>query len=314
MINIDDLFVFIQAAECCNFSETGRNLHLSQPAISQKIHNLQKHFGTKLFVRDGRSMRLTEAGQALKPLARELLSSIRHLDETMFSLQGEVIGEMTIGCSTASGKYLLPGMIASFRKSYPLVRINVQVTSRNSVMEKLLNGDIALGVSSKKIAHAQIEYREFFRDDVILIVPAGHKWVERSKIHPEEILKEPIILREKNAGTREVFMHALMEQDISPDMLNVAMELGNAEAIEMAVEQGIGIAYLSRLAAQRGLELGYISEVPVQGMELVRDIYLARCTRTSATRAQVKFWEFVKDSEMNKTTGLPVINCDQTIS
>jgi DNA-binding transcriptional LysR family regulator len=304
MINIYDLVIFLEAAECGNYSETGRNLHLSQPAISQKIENLEKHFGTKLFVRDGRKMRLTESGQTLKPMAKELIISARRLDETMVSLQGEVVGEMTLGCSTASGKYLLPGLIASFRKNYPLVRINVQVTSRSTVIEKLLSGDYAMGVSSKKIPHRDLEYQEFFRDDVILIVPSGHRWASCSRIHFDEILEEPIILREEAAGTRDVLINSLLEHGISPDMLNVAMELGNAEAIEMAVEQGIGIAFISRLAAARGLELGYIADVDVEGMKLTRDIYLARCKRSPATRAQIEFWDFVKSIESDPLNGI----------
>ena len=293
MLSLYELSVFLEAAECGNFSETGRNLHLSQPAISQKIENLQKHFGTKLFVRDGRSMRLTESGMALRPLAKELITAARRIDETMVSLQGEVIGEMTIGCSTASGKYLLPGLIASFRKSYPNVRINVNVTSRKSVFNKLLGGDVALGISSMKIPHRDLEYKEFFKDDVILIAPAGHQWEDVDSIKPEELMDEPIILREEAAGTRDVFMKAILELGFSPDMLNVAMELGNAEAIEMAVEQKIGVAFISRLAAERGLELGYISEVAVRGLDLTRDIFLTRSKRSPSTRAQIKFWDFV---------------------
>jgi len=210
-----NIYDFLESAECGNFCETGRSLHLSQPAISQKIESLQKHFGAGLFVRDGRTMRLTEAGHALRPMAKELISVAICLDETMFSLQGEVIGEMTVGCSTASGKYLLPGLIASFKSLYPMVRINVQVTSRQSVMTELLNGDVALGVMSKIIHHRELEYKKFFRDDVILIVPAGHKWDGGPTIKAEELLDEPIILREEAAGTREVFMNALHDVGIS---------------------------------------------------------------------------------------------------
>ena len=98
MINLNDLTVFLAAAECGNFSKTGRQLHLSQPAISQKIVSLEKRFGTKLFSRKGRAVRLTEAGQALQPIARELLASSCRLEDSMASLQGEVIGVMNIGC------------------------------------------------------------------------------------------------------------------------------------------------------------------------------------------------------------------------
>lgn len=306
MLNIYDLIVFIEAAECGNFSEAGRSLHLSQPAISQKIENLQKHFGTKLFIRDGRKMRLTEAGQALKPLAKELVHSARRLDETMVSLQGEVIGEMTVGCSTASGKYLLPGLIASFIKIYPNVRINVQVTNRESVLDKLIIGDFALGVSSKQIHHRDLEYHNFFKDDVILIVPKGHRWENMPHIFPEDLLTEPIILREEASGTREVAFNALAERKFYPDMLKVIMELGNAEAIEMAVEQGIGVAFISRLAAQRGLELGYISEIMIDGMTLKRDLFLTRNLRVPSTKAQVEFWNFVKTAKIKIESSLPV--------
>lgn len=304
MVNINELVVFLTAAECGNFSEAGRQLHVSQPAVSQTIDNLQRHFGTKLFMRHGRSVRLTEAGHVLMPMAKELLASVKRLDETMMSLHGEVIGEMNVGCSTASGKYLLPGLIARYRRRFPQVRVNVLVSSRESVLKKLLAGDVALGVSSKKVHHKDIEYEEFFKDEVILIVPADHRWAEYRRIYPDDLLDEPIILREEVAGTREVLMENLRGQDILPEMLNVAMVLGNAEAIEMAVEEGIGVAFISRLAATRGLELGRIVEVQVDGMTLQRCIYLARNSRFPATRSQTEFWEFVISS---KKTLLPIV-------
>lgn len=300
MFNINDLIVFLEAADCGSFSEAGRNLHLSQPAISQKIDSLQKHFRTKLFVRHGRSMRLTEAGQVLKPMAKELIGVSHRLEETMVSLQGEVVGEMMLGCSTASGKYLLPGLIAAFRQLYPLVRINVQVTSRNSVIEKLAVGDVALGISSKRIDQRDLEYRDFFTDDVILIVPANHPWADYARIYPDDLLDEPFILREEVAGTREVLFDALRQRDIYPEMLNVVMEIGNAEAIVMAVEEGIGIAFISRLAAARGLELGKVKEVTVDGMILQRSISIVRNNHIPPTRAQIEFWDFVNSVEGQK--------------
>ena len=313
MFNINDLIVFLEAAECGSYSEAGRILHLSQPAVSQKIDNLQQYFDTKLFVRYGRTMRLTEAGQVLKPMAKELISIAYRLEETMASLQGEVVGEMTVGCSTASGKYLLPGLISAFRDRYPIVRINVQVTSRKSVMDKLLAGDISLGVSSKRIENRYLEYRDFFSDDVILICPAHHPWSEYARIYPDDLLDEPIILREEVAGTREVMFDALRQRDIYPEMLNVAMELGNAEAIVMAVEEGIGVAFVSRLAAARGIELGKVAAVAVDGMSLRRSIYLVRNNRIPLTRAQIEFWEFVgSDEAQDKLTGKlePAVNCE----
>jgi DNA-binding transcriptional LysR family regulator len=297
MFSLNELEIFLTAAEFGNFSEAARRMHISQPAVSQAISSLEKHFGIDLFQRQGRSVRLTEAGQALRPMAQELLSSARRLDETMVSLHGEVIGEINIGCSTTSGKYLLPGLIGRFRDRFPQVRINVLVSSRRSVIERLLSGKVALGISSKRIEHRDLEYQDFFTDEVILIASGSHPWASYRRVYPDDLLDEPIILREDGAGTLEVLYQALLEHDISPDMLNVAMVLGNAEAIELAVEEGLGIAFISRLAAYRCLALGRIVEIKVEGMSMRRDISLVRNRRFPATRAQAEFWDLVGTEE-----------------
>ncbi len=201
---------------------------------------------------------------------------------------------MTIGCTTTSGKYLLPGLIARFRRQFPLVRVNVLVGSRESVLNQVLSGDLTFGVSSKLVYDKDLEYQEFCTDNIILIAPAGHRWARYRRIVPDDLLDEPMISREGTAGTNEILLESLRQHDISPDMLNVAMILGNAEAIEMAVEEEIGVAFISRLAAWRGLELGRIVEIEVEGMELNRKIYMARSMNYPTTRAQGEFWNFVK--------------------
>lgn len=302
MLNLDCLKIFIAVAENESFSEAGRQLHVSQPAVSQTIQGLERELGVQLFNRQG-AVKLTEAGQVLLPMARELLSSAHRVKQTMLSLQEDVIGEMTIGCSTASGKYLLPGMIARFRHKFPNVRINVLVSNRETVIKKLLNGEVSLAVSSKKVDNNELEYQAFFTDIIKLIVPSGHPWAKFGKIYPDDLLDEPMILREEAAGTREVLINWLRQHDISAEMLNISMELGNAEAIEMAVEEGLGVAFVSRLAAARGLALGRVLEVAVEGMDLSRSIYLVHNQQLPLKRAQMEFWEFVKTDQVeNKIT------------
>ncbi len=296
MLDLNALAVFLAAAECKNFSETGRQMNLSQPAVSQNIDALEKTFGVKLFERQGRSVRLTEAGQVLRSMGCELLANARRLEETIASLHEEVAGEMTIGCSTTSGKYLLPGLIARFRKKFPQVRINVHVFGRESVLRRLLAGEISLGMSSKMVENRDLEYQEFYDDQVILIVAAEHPWARYRHIYPDDLLEEPLILREPVAGTYGVVMDGLRQFDISPSMLNIVMELGNAEAIEMAVGEGIGIAFVSRLAAARGLALGRVVEVQVEGMNLNRKIWMARNHALPGSRAQKEFWNFAQES------------------
>jgi DNA-binding transcriptional LysR family regulator len=294
MLNLKELQVFLSAADYSSFSEAARQLHLSQSAVSQLIGSLERQLGTRLFERTGRSVRLTAEGQALRPMARELLASASRVEETILSMQADVAGHLVIGCSTTTGKYLLPGMIAHFRSLHPKARIDVIVSNRTSVITRLIDGEVGLGVSSKRVENRELEYQEFFKDTIILVVPANHRWVRYRKIYPDDLLDEPLILREENAGTIEVLYDGLRKLDIAPEMLTVSMVLGNAEAICMAVEEGIGVAFVSRLAAARSLADGRLAEISVEGLNLQREIYMARNLHVPATRLQAAFWEYTR--------------------
>ena len=300
MVNVQELIVFLAVVETGSFNRAGRRLHLSQPAVSQTIRNLEKNLKTELFVRSGRRVTLAEAGQALIPMAQELVTASKRLKETMSSLSGEVIGEFNIGCSTSAGKYILPRLIARFRSQFPHVRINVLVGDRRRVGSWLQEGRVGVGVSSKELEMRDLQNRVFFIDQVGLIVPAYHRWAEIKQITPDNLLDEPMILREEGSGTYEALVDALRQHEISPDMLNVSMTIGNAEAIEMAVAEGLGAAFISRLSAQRGLELGRVALVEVEGMQVQRNIYCVRNHNLPATRALKEFWDFVETQELDE--------------
>jgi DNA-binding transcriptional LysR family regulator len=228
-------------------------------------------------------------------MAQDTIGTLQRMSEAMNSLEGKVAGDLIVGCSTTSGKYLLPNLVAAFRRDYPLVRVSIKILSRDEVITRLVDERLALGVTSQKIDQRDLEYVPFFEDRVILIVPAQHRWAGFGRALPADIVDEPLIMREERAGTTQVVVEGLAQHNITLDMLNPIMEIGNAEAIEMAVEEGIGIAFVSELAAARGLALGRIRAVDVEGLDLRRTIYLAHNTRHPLTRAQDRFWNFVVD-------------------
>jgi len=295
MAQISELKVFVIAAEELSFSRAAERLHLSQSAVSQNVQSLEREYGVELFERRGRSLRLTMGGQALLPMAQEAIGTLQRMGEAMNGLEGKVAGDLIIGCSTTSGKYLLPSLVASFRRDYPLVRVSIKILSRDEVITRLIDERLGLGVTSLRIEHRDLEYVPFFEDRVILIVPAQHPWAAFGRALPADLVDEPMIMREERAGTTQVVLEGLAQHNITLDMLNPIMEIGNAEAIEMAVEEGIGIAFVSELAAARGLALGRIKAVNVEGLDLRRTIYLARNVRHPLTRAQERFWTFVAD-------------------
>jgi DNA-binding transcriptional LysR family regulator len=292
MINLAELRVFVAAAEENNFSRAAERLDLSQSAVSQNIQSLERAYGVELFVRRGRSVELSEAGQTILPMAREVLNSARLLDDTMRNINSQVGGELLIGCSTSAGKYLMPGLLSMFQQDFPAVRSCVKVMDRNAVLENLLTEAVPLGITSKCFEHRNIECTPIFDDRIILIVPAHPPWTRGESIQPADLLDQPLIIREETSGTREAVVEGLKQHDITYDMLDVKMELGNAEAIELAVERGVGVAFVSEMIAARGLALGHVKKVDVANLDLHRTIFIARRIGYPFTRAQVCFWQF----------------------
>lgn len=225
-------------------------------------------------------------------MARELLTTTHRLEENMALMQGEIKGHFQIGCSTTLGKYLIPQLVANFREHYPHVRIDVLVKGRQTIFDRLTRGDIAFGVSSKRIDHQSLEYVDFCKDEIVLIVPIDHPWARFGEIYCDDLLDMPIILREPSSGTNESLFAALREHDITPDMLNVKMIVGSSEAIAVAVEEKLGIAFVSQIVARRAESIGRIARITVQGLKPYHQIYFARNLNLLLTPSQNTFWEF----------------------
>jgi len=297
MLEVYALKIFLTAAEAENFSAAARQLNLTQPAVSMQIRALEKKLDVPLFQRIGRSLTLTERGQALVPLARNLINQAIQIEEELESLKGEVVGHLKIGCSTSTGKYILPHLVARFRRCHPKVQISIYNYSRDRVLAELADGRLQLGVFSFEPDGRETGYRHFFTDDVVLIVPADHPWARRDRVAPEELRQADFILRDRESGTRQEVEAALQRVGLSVSDLNLVMEIGNAEAISMAVEAGIGVAFVPRSVARRGIQLGKIKEVCVAGFSLRREVFIAYSQRHPATCAQTEFWSFVQQPE-----------------
>ncbi|MCQ3939303.1 MAG: hypothetical protein DPW18_20000 [Chloroflexi bacterium] len=294
MVELSTLQVFLAAAEEKNFSNAAKRLHLSQSAVSQNIQSMERAYGVELFVRRGRIVELSETGQIILPMVQEVLRAARMLEDGFEEIRNQVGGELLIGCSTSAGKYLLPALLSGFQEQYPAVHPRVKVMGRENVYDRMLNHTIPLGVTSKMFEHRDLECQPLFDDRIILIVPVNHPWAMYGKATPDDLLDQPVILREEMSGTCETVMHGLKNYGITPDMLKVVMELGNPEAIEMAVERGVGIAFVSEMVAARGLAFGRIKKVEMQGLTLSRTVYIARTLNRPLTRAQSLFWQFAQ--------------------
>jgi DNA-binding transcriptional LysR family regulator len=313
MLDSQALNVFVEAALAQNFTVASRRLHLSQPAVSLQIRNLEKQLKVELFKRSGRRVTLTEAGKLLLPQAQDVLHRLKQMEEGMWELQGAVIGELTIACSTTVGKYVLPRLVAGFRQQYAGVRVAVNVMSRRAAVERLLNDRAGIAVLSTCLQHNELELQPFLEDQVVLIVPTGHPWADGRAVRPEDLFDFPFIQRETSAGTYQLVAEGLAAHGLDITRLQTVLTLANAEAIEMSVEAGIGAAFVSRLTAEQGLALGRVVEVPVQAVKLTRTIYMARHRRRAATPVQRVFWDFALDPANQAIRQIPIGRSPQMI-
>jgi len=292
MLNLHAIQIFLEAAEHKSFSEAGRRMNLSQPAVSMQIRSLEQMVGMGLFDRSGSHIVLTEDGQAFIPMARSLLNQAIQVEESMESLQGEVVGLLKVGCCPVVARCILPGLLARLRQAYPQIHVNCNVTSRTLALQMLVDSEVHVAFTSQCVPHKNIEYRAFLTDRIILVAPPDHPWAHGDRsIELDELTQGPIILHEEESSTRSALSNVLASHNLSSNDLNVVMTLDSVEAICMAVQEGIGLAFVSHMAAAEALDAGLLAHIEVENMNLSRTIYAARHTDHVAARAQDVFWD-----------------------
>jgi DNA-binding transcriptional LysR family regulator len=300
MIGMRELEVFLAAAEQENFSVAARKLHMSQPSISFQIQSLEQQLKIQLFQRTGHRIQLTQAGRDLLPIANEMMNLSGQIDELMESQQSVVKGSLNIGCTTTPGRYILPVLIGAFRELYPGVQSFVETsTDRSAMEEKLLAKETHFAIFGLPPKSKKLEVWPIFSDELVLVVSSHHQWANRDRVLPEELKEAEWVMREPGAATRQLTFAHLAEQGISPEELNVVMELGCPEAVVVAVENGCGVSFVSRVAIQRSLELKRTKTVPVENLSICRQILMARNPKGASTRIQLRFRDFL-ESEKGK--------------
>jgi DNA-binding transcriptional LysR family regulator len=164
-----------------------------------------------LFHRSGRSLELTDAGLVLIPIAREFINLSTHIEETMVSIKGDVFGHLMVGCSTITGRYILPRLLADFHREYPQVKATCQVASQKVAVQMLCDGKVHIAMTSSPELCKEGEFSKFLTDKTILIVPLTHPWADKGFIPPNELLDVEFILPDEGSETHIAVREALAE-------------------------------------------------------------------------------------------------------
>jgi DNA-binding transcriptional LysR family regulator len=291
MLDAHQLNIFLVAAETLNFTQAAERLHMSQPSISQHIRALEQHFDEELFIRQGRSLILSDAGRVLIPLAQQFVKQSTRINEAMSSLKGQIKGRINIGCNAISGRYLLPTYFAQFHYSYPEVTISCQTDMCHSPIEDLRNGNLHfLFTNEGKASEPCFEVEELLQEDIVLITPADHPWATREEIEVEELLTEKFILPAENMDIYFKINAALASKNFSLLQLDSFLTLSNPEAIALSVEKGLGVSFSAKIIAST---ISQVAIVPIKDVEITQKLVVVRDRTQLTTAARDAFWEYI---------------------
>ena len=255
------LQVFHTVARLLSFTKAAETLHMTQPAVTFQVRQLEEHFNTRLFDRTHNRISLTDAGTKVYEYADRIFELYSEMENAIREMTGEISGALTIGASTTIAEYMLPTLLGDFKDKYPDVTIHLKVSNSDGIVSMVENNTIDLGVVESPVSNKNLVVETCKRDQLVAIVPPDHPLAEKSAIEFSDLLEYPFICREEGSGTREVIDDYLRHLDDCSGTLKIAMELGSPEAVKGAVEAGMGVSIVSRSTIQKELRLSTLVEL-----------------------------------------------------
>lgn len=271
MINERGLKIFYEVANKLNMTEVADNLYISQPAVSQTIHELEKEYEVKLFDRIGKRLYLTREGELFYQYVRRILNLFDECSKTLKEVNHSAKGRLKIGASTTIGIYILTELIGKFRKLYPAVDVAITIENTRIIAGMILENKVDFAFVEGLITSEEIKLEPFCDDELVFIIPPEHHWTQLHNLDSTMLGSEKLIMREPGSGTREIIENALRSKGIN---YQVGLELGNMEAIKKAVEVNLGISCLPERCVRREISDNRIKAVKFTDLSIIRQLKL----------------------------------------
>ena len=288
------LAAFCAVVERSSFSEAAARLGVTQPAVSQQVRSLEERLGTQLLDRSGRRVEPTEAGLRLYRGAQRMLALEEQLLDDLAEPDGPLRGTLEIGASTGPAAIVLPLLLCRFQRENVELRVHLSVSDTQSVVELVADRRLELGIVGAARRHRSVTFEPFFRDEVILACPPGHPFAGRT-VGLDELPEGPLILMQQGAGVRQMVEDELRKSGRRLRDLDAPLELGLQESVRSAVQGGFGVGFISRRAVETELAAGTLAESRVRGLDLARDIYVARAAGRAGSTAAQAFVAFARE-------------------
>lgn len=283
-ITLRQLEVFAEVLKSGSTTQASVMLSLSQSAVSAALTDLEGQLGVQLFDRVGKRLVVNEHGRLLYPRALALLEQTTEIEQ----LFREDNGAIRVYASSTIGNYILPAMIAGYRRDSPDLPLELSVGNSQDVINAVLDFRVDIGLIEGPCHSTEIISEPWLEDELVVFA-APSSPLTTGSVTLEQLAASPWILRERGSGTRELVDYLLLSH---LPRFQMAMELGNSEAIKHAVRHGLGISCLSRRVIAEQLQAGTLSEVPVPLPRLVRTLWRVHHRQKHLSNSLLRFLRY----------------------
>ena len=288
-LTLRQLQIFVVAARHLSYARAAEELHLTPPAISMQLKQLEDNVGLPLFERLGRGVALTDAGEMLVHHALRVLGEIKDAEANLQGLLGAEVGQLSVGL-VSTAKYFMPKLLAKFSQEHPGVEVQFTVGNREALLQKLQDNAIDLAVMGRIPVEIDAHAEPLASHPYVLIAPADHPLREARRFDMHELRRETFLLREEGSGSRRVAEEMFKNHLFTPMR---AISMGSNETIKQAVMAGMGIALISLHTLPLELKTGEVSILDVIGTPVERTWYVVHMNSKRLLPAGQKFRSYL---------------------
>ena len=270
-MNLNQLKIFYYAAKNANLSIAAEKLFITQPAVTKGIQRLQEQYDIRFIDFVGKKLVLTDAGEVLYQIAEKIFELENQAEESIRDFQQRKQGHIRILSSESFGDYYLPQIIIRFNKAYPFIRVSMNILPTEQVVENTASLNCDLGFISYPIAHKKLAIKAVLEDRLVIITPRQHSLAVKKRLSPKDLAGQQFIMHEKDSAPRRAIEKFMRKSNIS---VKIPLELSSNRAIKRAVEEGIGIALISRKVANEEIRAKRLAAINLQDPSMKRKFFL----------------------------------------
>jgi LysR family transcriptional regulator, transcriptional activator of the cysJI operon len=288
------LQVFHTVARLLSFTKAAETLHMTQPAVTFQIRQLEEYFNTRLFDRTHNKISLTAAGERVYEYADQIIALYSQMDNSVREMIGDISGILIIGASTTIAEYVLPSLLGEFKEKYSSINIRLKVSNSLGIVHMVEDNSVDVGIVESPISNKNLAVDVCWDDELLFICPPQHPLADKASITVKDLEDQPFVFREEGSGTREYIADYFIQNGANLHDLNLSLEVGNPEAVKSAVESKLGVSIVSRATIIKELRLGTLVARPLEP-RLQRPFSIVFQKQKFRLRAMEEFMNFAHD-------------------